>query len=289
MTEYRQTMYETPFDPRVPGGSIGNTMSDPFTNQRPQLLDDDEAQTPIPGFAEIDPKWLTYNPGGSLLVAAVDTRLRIAKLTVDGSKRAAGVYQQIPLPAIGETKEYAFYARVTCGEAIPEEGSGTAIGVCTFGLAVANDMQGDPLGTGFIVAGGYFTRQALDDPPASISNQAASIQLLGYDGLAQQLGGFPFGAMPQWVRWRVKQQQTSADNYVVDLACDHSVNGFDWLTSAVIPQSEGDPMKSIGFIVQSVDGARLSMFVQSFTAAEQAFDDLSSAPTVGNQQQFGAV
>src|SRR5205085_2439802 len=286
---YGQPSYELPFNAAAAAGGVGNTMSDQFSNLRPQLFDDAEQPQPIVGFAELESKWLTFDPGSALLFAGVDTRLGMAKLTVSGSKSAAGVYQAIPLPTVqGETKQLAFYTRCVCAEARPEEGADASINPAPWGLALADGLDANPSGSGLHIIGGVFARTVLAGDGSGVTVAGSYNTLVAYDGLATLETELLYG-LPQWFRWRLRQTLTDAETqeFAVDAECDFSLNGFDWQTAGILSFS-GNPFKSIALVVQGTSSAQLSMYTQAFVAAEQAFDDLSPLG-LGNQQQLGAV
>lgn len=123
-SNYRQPSYQVPYSGRLAGGGVSvGGLTDNFMQSSPQLLD--MYGVPVPGFCPLDPRWAygTYYPSPNNL-GVVDARLQMASLTCEAAYATyfgnSWAVQQMPIPEIGQTVQYAVYASSQLGTLRPQ-------------------------------------------------------------------------------------------------------------------------------------------------------------------------
>lgn len=279
MSYYRQP-YQLPYSAAVQGG-VGNSLSDMFDNSRPQAMFGPFA---APNFAEMDAKWLVFNPADNMSGGRglVDTRAQMATISADG-KALCAMYQQLPVPTVdGESVELAIYSqlRLSYVDSLPPgDGEGGAIG----GIFIADDLLNDPDGSTFTILG-----QISEVEPGDLELGGCAAVLVGYDALPDLtlVSQANFG----FQRIRLRQSRVG-DVYNVDVLCELGNYGTDWLRAGQffhvgIPA----PFRSCGFCLK---GAALentaSLQVDNFVVNLEPWGYGGSGGVLGGVQNLGSI
>jgi hypothetical protein len=285
MSNYGQTSYETPYSGKVPPGPPGDSLSDTFDNTRPEWVDTLGSGAVVPGFAALQAKWLAWNPHGDSAEATgrVNTRTQRAEYDAQG-KFLSGYFQQIPCPdTVGQTEELHIYAQ--CMLANPQGATpGGDIPAIVVGALIADDLLTAPLTSSAVLAGPSFLQQNAGYIASGLGG--AVFEFVSYDALPNQ--GALLEGLPSYVRFRLRQTKSGANEWTTDLAVDMSTDGACWFGVQYYPQVVGSvPRRSAGFAVWCSTDCSAQLQLGQWIVTRQAFDDLSSS--IGGVQQLGAV
>jgi hypothetical protein len=283
---YGQTSYDLPFDGAVAPGGVGSSLSDSFSNSRPAYLDSLDAV--VDGFAELQDKWHTWDPGDVLRFDGVDARLQMAFLRSVGNKQWSGKFQQIPLPtAIGESVDYHFYLRAFMAQASDTDAS-PDIGPFQLGLFVGANLLDNPESGGIVFVGSEQIRA--DTPPSSSFGVVTAYAYDAYNSIALPLGAGREGPWPTCTYFRIRLRQTrdAEAQYTSLFACEYGVTGADWMPIITLPPNvQAAPLyQSVGFGVNGA-GSQVSAYFDLFAAVPLSYSDLT--PGIGGSQPLGAV
>lgn len=285
MTDYQQPSYETPFSGSAPGVST-SPLTDDFSNSRPQFEVDG---APVPGYAQLDPKWLLWDQGTQLDFRRVDTRTQMAQLQ-GSDKNIIACYQQIPIPAtVGETVELAIYGELTLNAAAPLSPPAN-VGPSQVGLCIGDDFLGAPDTSTCRIVGLVYSKQSDDGSPPIVTLVEPAVQdFVGFDAIPSSTAGAEnlVGGSGSFYRWRLRQTMVGVGNFTIDCAADMGTTGADWVPLIQYGQVTGAPapFKSAGFAIYPNTGSIARIQVAQFLVALQPFDDPPSI--MGAVQQLG--
>lgn len=285
-SNYRQPIYDIPYNGVVPPGGIGNALDDDFNATRPELVIDD---TIVPGYVALDAKWRLYDPSGNEPFFGIDPRVQMCLLSGDPEKAWIGLYQQLPsnlLPTtIGQTKDVTVYLRATLAFI---EGSADLFDGLRFGLLLGDDLLAAPNTSQLIAVGPRLNRVADDDDVTTLEGAIESCEFLTFDGLAIPTGRLAAGwPAASFLRLRLSQTMNGEGDFSYSYGADAGSSGNDWseLFADEITGASG-PLKSVGFGLNS-NGTGIATYVDLFRVLEQPLGDLTR--TIGGMQQLGAV
>ena len=108
------------------------------------------------GFVSLAAKWKVFDPGGVLDAALIDAQRQMMFLKGGGTDQWAGRFQELPVPAVDETLEYAVYGRFISPGFINNGGGEGQNGIGDFGdllagMAISTSIStsGQPWPTSF--------------------------------------------------------------------------------------------------------------------------------------------
>jgi hypothetical protein len=270
VSNYRQPTtiaFDAATAPQQPNG-----LNDEFSASRPGILN-------LPGFAVLDPKWHTWDPGGVLTFKSLDVARQMLLMRTNGDKQWAGVMQNLPLPAVGHSVECAIYARVAFADIDTDD----TFDPVSAGIILGEDLVASP-DTSALRSVELVTVKAGN--PATIQPAIMSQAYAGYD-----FPGTVFGQLtiPQdaYIRVRIKQALAAGPVWTVDAYWDVSNSaGIGWMPladqiGAIVPY------KQVAIAARSLGGVEVGHYFDFFRVELTAIDDVAAG--TGGVQTLGAV
>lgn len=252
-----------------------NALNDEFAASRPGILNQ-------PGFAVLDPKWHTWDPGGVLTFKAIDVRRQMLLLRSNGDKQWCGIMQNLPLPAVGHTVDCTIYARV----AFADIDTVDAFSPISAGIVLGRDLVGAPDTSFFGTVELGALKQDMGGGVLSSQGAAACQTYAGFD-----VPGTPYAEIPYvtdgYMRLRLRQALAAGPVWSVDVFAEFSISGgIGWLpmTDAL---SGSVPYRQVALGVRSVAGNEVGHYFDFFRVDVADID--SNASTTGDTQTLGAV
>lgn len=274
MTTYLQSTYETPFAPLVPPSHPAYALNDEFSASRPA--------SPTAGYVQLASKWLTWDPGTHISLAAIDPARQMALLRGSSIKEWYGKVQPLPLPTVnGQTVQIALYMRSMLGFQAPlidyfEVLCGLVIGRDLIGAAATSDL---------------ISIHQLHQRASGVHQMSVQASTFAtYAGLNSPLGASLQAAA--LLRARISQLRNAGPTYDITIALDASpdpLGGAGWIpVGSVTLAAQANPYRHAGFAARGEALVTdLGVYTDFFRVGVQTLTDLSA--TTGGVQQFGAV
>jgi hypothetical protein len=318
MSNYRQPSYEIPFSGAATPSS-SSAMDDDFSNSRPQLTtifiddDDNEQEQPVPGCAELDEKWVIFDPAAEeygqpfLTAAFVDTQQQVCVLEtsggddVTGGKGWCGIYQLLPDWAIpkteGEVTEIAIYARGWIQGLLDDGGNPEVFFAPRFGLFAGGDLEHWPASEWISSVGVVLNRFGASPQQLDVSAQSETAFFFDAQPTAIATA---LGTTPQYFRICIRQTCVSPlppageGTYSADLKYAAGFTGQDWVPlwhkGYNASSADGPCFRAVGL---GLNGHRWPFRVafDFFRIVAEPFEDFGAAANspIGSVQQLGSV
>jgi hypothetical protein len=260
--------YSMPANPDVPPNrpSIYN---DEFTAQKPTSED--------PSFVDLNPKWLTWDIGELLSIAAINPRMQMLHVIGGGgAKEWAGVYEVLPLPTAAEPFiSYALFAR-GFNSFVNQVGDFAPV---QFGMLLSEDFTDDAMQFHAIQA-------SIGRDSATLTGAIAASLWPAYDAAEPVSDGEMSSGWPA-TYWKASVSSTfnGDDDYTTSLRLEASIDGLGF--QLVHRYSALDyPLRHVALAQRSNTEAGQLHTMFDFIRLFEGESDIS---TTGRIQQIGSV
>lgn len=270
MSNYRQPTtiaFDAATAPQQPNG-----LNDEFSAGRPGILNQ-------PGFASLDAKWVTWDPGGVLTFKAIDVQRQMLLMRTNGDKQLAGIMQNLPLPNDGHSIELAIYARVAFADIDTDD----TYDPMSAGIILGENLADRPDTSALRSVEYLSTKQGALPPVIQTALYAQSYAAYDFVGSPQGILQTPNGAC---LRIRLKQA-LAGESWTVDAYFDVSdSDGIGWLPladqlGAVVPY------RQVALAARAQANVEVGHYFDFFRVELTAIDDMRAG--IGGVQTLGPV